>query len=268
MAGVVLAQQAPLVSSGARVLFQNDLTANFPATSALYLSQQVSYGSAGASCQAYNEGLLSSVDADVASQLKYLVFAGDVKNSSQIWVGASNSGNSTNVPARFKRQSDFCSAYSIQSNSTSQVDCSAILPVLCTQSAPPFSAGDGNVTNGSQISIRLNDSTITGFRDARSFRFLGIPFAQPPIGRLRFQPAQALNSSAANISATAFAPSCIQDVSTSRPVGIAALSEDCLYLNIFTPTVPSSQNSSRPLPVAFWIYGGGVGRSLPACCGL
>ena len=95
-----------------------------------------------------------------------------------------------------------------------------------------------------------------GYRDARSFRFLGIPFAQKPIGDLRFANARPYNQSYNSFFARNFSPGCIQNSSGGfggRTNGI--YSEDCLYLNIYTPEVPSANNNGT-LPVAFWIYGG------------
>lgn len=85
------------------------------------------------------------------------------------------------------------------------------------------------------------------YRDARSFRFLGLPFATPPVGDLRFRPAQPYTGST-TLNGTAFKPSCIQGSALNT-------AEDCLTLNIWTPYVPAA-NSTRGLkPVAFWIYG-------------
>lgn len=90
--------------------------------------------------------------------------------------------------------------------------------------------------------------------------FKGIPYAKPPIGKLRFSEPAAPDSWQGVYRADHFAPACIQDntetggfydkefYSTDKPV----LSEDCLYLNIWTP----AENKGEKLPVAFWIHGG------------
>ena len=101
------------------------------------------------------------------------------------------------------------------------------------------------------------DDSFLGYRDARSFRFLGIPFAQKPLGDLRFANAQPYNESYNNITALAFSPGCIQDESGGLGgSGNGTYSEDCLYLNVYTPQLPVASSNASALPVAFWIYGG------------
>jgi para-nitrobenzyl esterase len=82
--------------------------------------------------------------------------------------------------------------------------------------------------------------------------FLGIPYASPPTGSLRFKPPQPPASWAPTIlKALQFGPWCLQKLDTSKKASAAAkLSEDCLYLNIWTPP-----NVSGPLPVMVWING-------------
>lgn len=135
-------------------------------------------------------------------------------------------------------------------------------PVLCTNSAPPANANTVAPNTGSEVTLTSDNLSITGYRDARSFRFLGIPFAQPPVGELRFRAAQAYNGSYSNITATSLGNACIQQPSPEQGVPSSAISEDCLYLNVYSPILPtsngnsSSSNGTRTLPVAVWIYGG------------
>ncbi|KAL8575251.1 hypothetical protein ACOMHN_001797 [Nucella lapillus] len=89
--------------------------------------------------------------------------------------------------------------------------------------------------------------------------FRGIPYAEAPVGKLRFRkPRKAANFSRP-FEAFHFGPACPQ----RRALG--NMSEDCLFLNIYVPK-PSSQNTS--FPVMVWIHGGafvsGEGRVLPA----
>lgn len=88
---------------------------------------------------------------------------------------------------------------------------------------------------------------------ANSIRiFRGIPFAQPPIGPLRFRPPAPPQRWHGVRDATRFAPAAMQP----RDPGVQH-SEDCLYLNLWAPSGPG------PFPVFVWIHGGGYtgGRS-------
>uniref|UniRef100_A0A2K5QVE6 Carboxylic ester hydrolase n=1 Tax=Cebus imitator TaxID=2715852 RepID=A0A2K5QVE6_CEBIM len=95
--------------------------------------------------------------------------------------------------------------------------------------------------------------------------FLGIPFAKPPLGPLRFTPPQPAEPWSFVKNATSYPPMCSQDAVagqvlseffTNRKENIPLkFSEDCLYLNIYTPA--DLAKKSR-LPVMVWIHGGGL----------
>lgn len=80
--------------------------------------------------------------------------------------------------------------------------------------------------------------------------FKGIPFAKPPVGELRFRAPQPAEPWSGNLDATKFRTAAPQDANPIMQVG--EQSEDCLYLNIWTP---AADNKKRP--VLFWIHGGG-----------
>ena len=99
--------------------------------------------------------------------------------------------------------------------------------------------------------------------------FLGLPFAEPPIGSNRWKPAVLLNNFSANnqrYQATNFAPACMQGThiadwykgvieSFGGDAGgfpVPQVSEDCLYLNIWRP----SHRINTPLPVMVYLHGG------------
>ena len=93
----------------------------------------------------------------------------------------------------------------------------------------------------------------TGVVDGvRSFK--GIPFAAPPIGALRWQAPQPVKTWTEPRQAKAFGNQCMQRrVFADMVFRAAGMSEDCLYLNVWTPAARSSER----LPVLVYFYGGG-----------
>ncbi|XP_072492058.1 cocaine esterase-like isoform X2 [Notamacropus eugenii] len=108
---------------------------------------------------------------------------------------------------------------------------------------------------GTQISIKEIDKGVN--------IFLGIPFAKPPVGALRFSPPQPPDSWSNVRDATSHPPACLQDITllekmakfTKMKILTTANSEDCLYLNVY---VPVHVKERAKLPVMVWIHGGGL----------
>lgn len=103
------------------------------------------------------------------------------------------------------------------------------------------------------IVITTQLGEVRGVRQDDTLQFRSLPYAQPPVGDLRFLPPRKPASWAGTLDATQFPNRCIQPPDGGifgQPVG--KLDEDCLYLNIVTPSVEGAHR-----PVLFWIHGGG-----------
>jgi para-nitrobenzyl esterase len=103
--------------------------------------------------------------------------------------------------------------------------------------------------------VATTGGTLRGTTAGRTDEFLGIPYASPPVGPLRWRPPQPAAPWTGIRDATAFAPHCPQPPSG---FGVASTSENCLYLNVYTPVGDPSgaRAGARDLPVMVWIHGG------------
>jgi para-nitrobenzyl esterase len=112
------------------------------------------------------------------------------------------------------------------------------------------------------VPVRTQAGLVQGTAENGVTVYLGIPFAAPPVGDLRWQAPRPAAAWQGVRKADKFAPGCAQIPIVNRALGIDPIpvSEDCLYLNIWTP----AKSASDRLPVMVWIYGGGfVGGGTP-----
>jgi len=106
--------------------------------------------------------------------------------------------------------------------------------------------------------VHVAQGDISGTRDHGARAWLGIPFAAPPVGDLRWKPPSPAASWRGVLKADRFAASCEQAVDpkglgpwTHEYVVSGPISEDCLYLNVWAPA-----KAGKKRPVLVWIYGG------------
>ncbi|KAM9061852.1 pyrethroid hydrolase Ces2e-like isoform 3-T4 [Sarcophilus harrisii] len=128
-----------------------------------------------------------------------------------------------------------------------------LIPAQGDKADDPIRSTEYGEIRGTHINVKNLDKGVNVF--------LGIPFARPPIGALRFSPPQPPESWSEVKNATSYPPMCLQDItileglrkSLTINFSIPATSEDCLYLNIY---VPDHAKEGARLPVMVWIHGG------------
>jgi para-nitrobenzyl esterase len=102
--------------------------------------------------------------------------------------------------------------------------------------------------------VKTDAGTVRGKSDGTVAAFLGIPYAAPPVGDLRWKPPAPVAKWTEARAATSFASRCMQGPIYSDMVfRDPGISEDCLALNVWTPV----NHGKGHLPVMVWIYGGG-----------
>ncbi|KAM4574001.1 carboxylesterase 3 isoform 2-T2 [Odontesthes bonariensis] len=133
----------------------------------------------------------------------------------------------------------------------------------------PVLGGNAHPAGSSDLVVSLKSGRIRGQyasvkgTERRVKQYLGIPFARPPVGLLRLAAPQRVEPWEGERDCTHQPPMCVQDpemvVNVSRVMSTeftpSELSEDCLYLNVYSPAEAAAGDK---LPVMVWIHGGGL----------
>jgi para-nitrobenzyl esterase len=131
--------------------------------------------------------------------------------------------------------------------------CAALTAVTLSAAGTRATAGGGGVASGISAHpiVTTHNGAVRGAAVSGGFAFRGLPYAAPPTGHRRWHPPQRPGSWRGVRDATHYAPSCPQTPSLFEPPGVQ--SENCLYLNVSTPTL--RRDAKRPVLV--WFHGGG-----------
>ncbi|WP_319578356.1 carboxylesterase/lipase family protein [uncultured Methanospirillum sp.] len=103
------------------------------------------------------------------------------------------------------------------------------------------------------IVVKTDAGRISGLDQDGLRVYLGIPFAAPPTGELRWRPPEPVTPWEGVRETTAFSPACPQPIAADPNL---SMSEDCLYLNVWTP----AKTDDEKLPVMVFFYGGAFGK--------
>ncbi|MCP3803754.1 carboxylesterase family protein [Allokutzneria sp. A3M-2-11 16] len=108
----------------------------------------------------------------------------------------------------------------------------------------------GQAQGAAPLTVRVESGELRGTATTKSRQFLGVPYAEPPVGELRWQLPRPPGTWTGVREATRLGNMCPQ----TRPGGAPVLTEDCLFVNV---TTPREQRPGRKLPVMVWLHGGG-----------
>jgi carboxylesterase type B len=211
------------------------------------LSSKKSYDDAATSCAALSEKLWSpstqDFNAGLNSSLSYEVFAGNFPATQMFWIAAGQRSPSRNG----RHKSSQCQAIDVHGQ-CHEVKCNDHLPALCTQSAPASTDIFTDASAPRQVAQSVGQQTLIGYRDFYTFQFHGVRFAEEPE---RFTYSTVYTNATGTNSALDPAPECLQAPNNG--------STDCLFLNIWTTSLPATQHPPKKAlkPVMVYIYGGG-----------
>jgi para-nitrobenzyl esterase len=125
--------------------------------------------------------------------------------------------------------------------------------LLAVATITPLSGAQNTPSQQQNPVIRTAEGPVRGVLRDGVRVFMGIPFALPPVGDLRWKPPQPVRPWHAPLDASRFGSSCPQVTTYGVFGGPTSVDEDCLYLNVFT--TGNTRETSKPVIV--WLHGGG-----------
>jgi para-nitrobenzyl esterase len=129
------------------------------------------------------------------------------------------------------------------------------LQAICVLAIAGLALGLSTPVHADSLTVKTAQGKAQGktINDGKVKAFLGLPYAAPPVGDLRWKAPQPPTKWQRVRDATKYGARCFQGhIYADMVFQDSGPSEDCLYLNVFTPA-----NAKGKLPVMFWIHGGG-----------
>ncbi|KAF9963179.1 hypothetical protein BGZ65_005363 [Modicella reniformis] len=249
---------APLASDidGAHLLLVNDVDSQTGKNAFLLLSKPRGYYDGMSACDSMGDGGYIYISGTAgASNLVTLLnnnapAQAEVSAFSQFWVYNGVPGVISN-----------CLAVNKKTGKTDWIPCSTQLPTVCFNSVMRRVLLFEDTSR--QVKVNTPVGQIQGWRDQNAFRFLGIPYAEPPVGNLRFAAPVAKAPFTSTWDGLRYKGICPQTAQSAGFIPLilsylengASEMEDCLNLNVYTPSLKGT--GQAPLPVMVYLHGGG-----------
>ncbi|MBC9718741.1 carboxylesterase family protein [Streptomyces sp. TRM66268-LWL] len=136
------------------------------------------------------------------------------------------------------------------------------LAAVLAVGSPVLGAGPAQARADHDTVVHTTGGLVRGESTEAGRQFLGITYAEPPVGRLRWKEPQPVKPWLGVLDATEFGNRCVQGASWDPGYERPSLTENCLDLNVYVPgskaSAPGSKAPMRPLPVMVWLHGGGL----------
>lgn len=100
--------------------------------------------------------------------------------------------------------------------------------------------------------VRTMSGIVQGVRESDAIAYKGVPFAEPPVGDLRWRAPRPAHAWTGVLATREYKPQCMQIAPPLPTMPVEPTSEDCLYLNIWAPVAPAAAK----LPVMVYLHGG------------